>query len=73
MRTRILSRIAAIFLTGALGQVGAAQAIQTSAKPETSAGPVPSLTSGTLSLSDAEMAERVRQEFRHAHPIRRTW
>jgi mannosidase alpha-like ER degradation enhancer 2 len=65
MSRAVLGAIAAICLSAAFLPAGAAQTGQTNARPPMSTTPPP-VASGVAAASDAEMAERVRQEFRHA-------
>jgi len=68
IKITLLSRVAAAGLIFATVHSGAAQTISTTGSTaNSSAAPAQSMASaGTENLSDAEMAERVRQEFRHA-------
>lgn len=65
MRTTYLSKLVFPCLILALLHFSAAQTTQTSPSPNASAA-LPQSTAGPQTPSDAEMAERVRQEFRHA-------
>jgi mannosidase alpha-like ER degradation enhancer 2 len=67
MKTTLLARVAATGLLVAFVQSGWAQTISTGPTGDGSAVAVPSMASASTEIaSDAEMAERVRQEFRHA-------
>jgi len=61
-----LSSLAAVCLSAALLQSSAAQTVSPSPAREPSATPAQSVPFAAEAASDAEMAERVRQEFRHA-------
>ena len=65
MSRAVLGAVAAICLFAAFLPVVAAQTGQANARPQTSTTPPP-VASGVAAASDAEMAERVRQEFLHA-------
>ncbi len=67
MRYPYLSKVIFAFLIGAFLQPAGAQSTATSPAPQASAAAVQSTTPASVETpSDAEMAERVRQEFRHA-------
>jgi hypothetical protein len=66
MKITLLWKIAAASLIGAFINTAAAQS-NSSSPSDTSAQQPPSTSSASTEIpSDAEMAERVRQEFRHA-------
>jgi mannosidase alpha-like ER degradation enhancer 2 len=66
LRKLLLSSITIACLIAALIQSGAAQTTPAGSTPEKSEIPTRSTASASETPSDAEMAERVRQEFRHA-------
>src|SRR5260370_38548849 len=60
------AKIMALCLTCALAQAASSQTGTTSGTPETSAVSAIPVSPSTAPSGDAEMADRVRQEFRHA-------